>query len=756
MAQNPIGVKNDSVKTIPDTLLFRIQSAQSAITEINAANKKGYDLEVIQRKLSDIRSNIDPLKTAFSVKGDQPESKGLLSYELILKDADSRLKAITEALVKSSNDLQRMAQQVTQLSGDSLLTATGNDAADKALYGQQIKDIKLRLDQVGKATGENLNSVNRLLASTSSLGIEVSNLRAQTAERLEQSGKLALSKQQPYFWDAPIKNQNKGATGNLILTSYIGQQQILKYFISTTWDNRLLAFLISVLFFVWVHHNFSSSKRTVIKRKIGTLKFDYLRPYPILATLIILLNITPVFEPGAPSLYIELIALVLLLLMTIHLRGTLEKKQLRFWFAITLLYTLLILGNAAVDDGLPLRSALMLINIFFIWLGVKMYRKTSFKVFPKKYVHAVFALLVIFNASAVVLNLFGRVDLAKILSVTGVIGLIQLISLSVFTQIMLDAFELQMRISSCNNGFFSRINQSKAKAKLKKALSVVSLLLWIMVLFMNLSLISGIWQWLTSIVSKPRVFGSIHFSFGNILFFTVIIYISNKLQKHVPLLFGEEKITFNESSGQKGSKVALARLVIIIAGVLLAVVASGLPMDKLTVVLGAFGVGIGLGMQNIVNNFVSGIILIFEKPFRIGDYVELADKKGKVRDIGIRSSKLLTPQGSEVIIPNGDLLSGRLVNWTLNNEYIKTELLLKVPADSDLELVNKTIKEIVSSQDAAVRNLDAEILINAIAADSVELKVLCWISNIYVEADFKNKFLRAMLINAPKNGIKML
>lgn len=90
--------------------------------------------------------------------------------------------------------------------------------------------------------------------------------------------------------------------------------------------------------------------------------------------------------------------------------------------------------------------------------------------------------------------------------------------------------------------------------------------------------------------------------------------------------------------------------------------ASGIPLDKLTVVLGALSVGIGPCMQNIVNNFVSGIILIFEKPFQIGDFVELADKKGKIQDIGIRASKMLTQQVSEVIIPNGDLISNRFTN----------------------------------------------------------------------------------------------
>ncbi len=90
----------------------------------------------------------------------------------------------------------------------------------------------------------------------------------------------------------------------------------------------------------------------------------------------------------------------------------------------------------------------------------------------------------------------------------------------------------------------------------------------------------------------------------------------------------------------------MLRLILIILGFMLAIAASGLPVDKITIVLGALGVGIGLGLQTIVNNLVSGIILIFEQPFGIGDYIELNGKKGVVRDIGIRSSGLVTAEGT--------------------------------------------------------------------------------------------------------------
>lgn len=754
-AQNPATPSKDTtVKTIPDTLLFKLQTAQSAITEINVANKKGYQTEAIKKQIEAIRDNVVPLIKSFETKKEL-DTKGLLSYDLILRDADTKLKSITAILVQSSNNLQKMSDQVVALSDDTLLK---NDQKTKELqlYQPQITEIKSRLQAAGKTTGDQLNQVNMLLASASALSVKVNNLQTQTAERLEISGKQAWSKRDPYLWQAPFQNPAHRSTDNLIKASFQGQQQILKYFIDSTWDNRFLAILTAIIFFIWVHRNFKNSRKAAIRRQIGELKFEYLKPFPILSSLIVLLNITPLFEPDAPSLYIELIQFVLLLVMTIHLWKVLEKKQLQFWIILISLYAVLILGNAAVDQSLPFRLVLIGINIFFIWMGIQLSRKLVFKEFSKKYVRWVFYILIFMNFLSILLNVFGRVDLAKVTSLTGVIGLVQLIGLSVFMQIILDALDLQMKISSCNKGIFSRISHDKTRAKLKKMLSILCVALWVMVLMINMSILGGLWGWATEILSKPRAFGSIHFSLGNIFFFITIIYIANKLQKHVPLLFGEERITFNEDSGHKGSKVALVRLVIIVIGLLLAVMASGLPMDKLTVVLGAFGVGIGLGMQNIVNNFVSGIILIFEKPFRIGDYVELADKKGKVRDIGIRSSKLLTPQGSEVIIPNGDLLSGRLVNWTLGNDFIKTELLFKVSAESNFEEIKKIISEMLDDAENTVKKSPPEVLLNNITADSLEIKVLLWINNIYVEAEFKSDFLQQLVKKLKDAGVKIM
>jgi potassium efflux system protein len=757
LAQTQIQLKNDSGIPLPDTLLFKLQKAQAAVTEINAANKKGYDSGQIAIDLKDIRKSIAPIKTDLSLSKKVVDTRTLQGYQLILKNSQERLTAWRNTLSKTSNDLQRMSKEVVDLSSDSVLAVTNGDTTQKKLYTRQLVDTKLRLQNAGKSVTASLDTVSRLLADVSAAYLDVADLQANIIERLKTSGKIAIGQESPFIWKAPRQEAEGSSVAELLSASYEGQNKILGYFLKSTWDNRTLLLLFGIAFFLWVYLNFLKAKKPENQQLLGELDFKYISPVPVLATLIVMLNLTPLFEPDAPALYIELIEFALLVLLTISFWKQLPPKDMRYWLFIVLLYVVTVLTNAAVHSAIYMRLWLIALNVGSLYVGVQFYRKLKEVNISQKFVRPVLMIYLFFNFLSILSNVLGRISLAKVYSVTAIIGLTQIIGLAIFIQIFTDALELQIKISSCNGGLFSRLNISHTRASFKKALSVVAVILWVLVFLINLSIAGGVFAFIQQILAKPRTFGSVTFTLNNVLFFGVIVYISNVLQKNVGVLFGEKTVDFSSSEVEhKSSKLTLIRLVIAIIGILLAVTASGIPLDKLTVVLGALSVGIGLGMQNIVNNFVSGIILIFEKPFQIGDYVELADKKGKIQDIGIRSSRMLTQQGSEVIIPNGDLLSNRLVNWTLNSAYVKSELLFKVNISTDIDAVTKIIEEEIDKMDDTVKNTPPEVLINSVAADAMELRVLVWINNIYVESAFKSRLFRQLIARFGEAQIKVM
>jgi len=167
---------------------------------------------------------------------------------------------------------------------------------------------------------------------------------------------------------------------------------------------------------------------------------------------------------------------------------------------------------------------------------------------------------------------------------------------------------------------------------------------------------------------------------------------------------------------------------------------SGISLDNLTIILGGLSVGIAFGLQTIVNNLASGIILAFERPIQIGDAIEVGGRSGVVKEVGIRSSTIQAYDGSEVIIPNGDLLSQHLINWTLSDRRRRIEVIIGVAYGSDLKLVKNVLEEVL--QKADLMTIPApKVLIHNFADSAVEFRLLFWVSNLDTWVDTRNQVL---------------
>lgn len=756
-AQDTIGRRpNTPAQTIPDTLLFKIQKAQSVITELKAANKRGYGITRIRTGLATVKADVAPVLADTQALSQTLDAKNLSNYNLILNDALAKLTNWRTTLSRSNNDLQRRLDQVLALSSDSLLTVAGNDTTGKKFYADQLTSLKLQLQEAGTRTSAQLDTVGRVLADVSGTYLSISNLQTTLNERVQKSSSTVLQRESPYLWDAPA-SLSAARVQSVFRANYQGQDQILRYFFGSTWDNRFLLFLLSAAFFGWVFRNNKKVRRPSVQKKIGPVSLVHIKPVPVIASLIVLLNLTPLFEPQSPSLYIELTQLLLVVALTVHLWNQIPRQDLRVWLLNGVMFLLLLVSNALIIDSVFMRLWLIVLNGGFLYTGWIFSRRLPHNTISIRIIRPIIRLSLVLQILAILFNIFGRISLAKLFSITAVIGLIQIIGLGVFIAIVLEALDLQIKLSTYANGLFARVNLSHTRRSFKEGLVFVAVALWLIVFFINLGVADSLFHFFYQILTRPRAFGSFTFTLGNVLSFSIIIYLSSLLQKNIGLLFGESQLpTTDGQAGQISSVLALVRLVIIVAGVLFAVAASGISIDKFTVVLGALSVGIGLGMQNIVSNFVSGIILIFEKPFQIGDYVELADRKGRIRDIGIRSSKMVTGQGSEVIIPNGDLLSNRLVNWTSGNTYLKTEFTLKVSLDTDLQAIDDIIKKEVGQLKGAIQGMSPDMLVTAIGGDNVELKILVWVTDIYSEASLKSQLLQRLVLAFKAANIKTI
>ena len=127
---------------------------------------------------------------------------------------------------------------------------------------------------------------------------------------------------------------------------------------------------------------------------------------------------------------------------------------------------------------------------------------------------------------------------------------------------------------------------------------------------------------------------------------------------------------------------------------------GGVDMTKFAILAGALGVGIGFGLQNIVNNFVSGLILLFERPVRTGDFIAVGDSEGTVRKVRIRATEIQTLNNQNIIIPNSELISTHVTNWMLRDRYCRITVGVGVAYGSDTDLVKRLLFEVVEEHPA--------------------------------------------------------
>lgn len=145
-------------------------------------------------------------------------------------------------------------------------------------------------------------------------------------------------------------------------------------------------------------------------------------------------------------------------------------------------------------------------------------------------------------------------------------------------------------------------------------------------------------------------------------------------------------------------------------GILFALHAFGLNTTSLAVALGALGIGLGFGLQNIFNNFISGIILLFERPIQVGDEVEINGIWSTVKKINVRSTVVQTWDSAAIIIPNSEFISNQVVNWSFQDKYIRRKIQVGVAYGSDIELVRDTLLEIAAKTPHVLKNKKMEVI----------------------------------------------
>ncbi|WDF65836.1 mechanosensitive ion channel family protein [Flavobacterium sp. KACC 22763] len=663
-----------------------------------------------------------------SLKGANPNVRNQQMYRIVLQEIQQELEEQNKAINDRNQNLENIKKRVIDLRKDKTLITLLKDTIRRKQFQKEFGNLRKRYVATDSLMTKNQTTLNNKKRLTVQRKISVSNALATVESKLEKSGISIFKKEYPSLWQINDTAAKKRVTHN-IKAKIIIEENVAAYYLSYKAGGLItLCFFMGLLFW-YISRNIKYLKTNGYAENLLLLNFKYLNRGALLPVLVIALNIAVVTNLYAPALFLELIQLFLLGVLIFLFKNQWSGVAMRNWLFLLGLFFALCFLDLFITIGLLQRFAFVAINIFGIRYGLVQIKTLKEELYIKGFFKWASIIFIGLNILSILYNLFGRVSLSNMLSLTAFISLTQIVALSVLLKIILEIILLQIYTTRVKRGIEKMFDYESLSDTLKRPFIIVISYMWLIVIASNLNIWESLRASLTKLLSHPNTIGSITFTLGNIVLFFVIIWAAHLLQKYVAYFFGEIDDENEENINKRQhSKLLITRLVVLISGYLLAVAASGMPLDKLSILLGALGVGVGLGLQNIVNNFVSGIILIFDKPIQVGDVVEISSESGRIKSMGLRTTKINAPNGAEIIIPNGNLLSQNITNWTYTDNFKLVEITFEINGETIPEEINTIVNDTLSNLPLVNNSKPSQIYYSSISDGKYKLLIKFWCS----------------------------
>ncbi|MBO9618595.1 MAG: mechanosensitive ion channel [Niabella sp.] len=700
-----------------------LQKVYEALNKVPVVTSSFTHIPDIEAELTDNDSAIYLIKQRLSFKTRAHDLQNLQMYRALLYELTENNSDNKTIVAGYDTSLVAVKKEILGLRKDSLILKVFRTPALRDSFSAQVADIKTKWKVADSLLSLNTTLVNTLKARAAAAALALQESLYQTNAQLKSAGPRAFQKDRDYIWQGSGVSKKKYANRAQLLNN---EEQIVHYYFKNTRSDRLVLLMAALLFFLWVVYSFHGLSRSGKLSTLDELHLEFVSSKPVWPALTLLFTLAPAFELDAPVFYTDLLQILLAASLSKFFYKRVPKDAFKLWLAFVVLLLMVPLFHMLFTSFSSQRWLILLVNAGSIGLGlVVLKRYRSF--YPNfKLSYSALVVYVLLNTGAILSNIFGRGALTQLFFSTASFQLLYAIGLTVAVQSIREAFLVHIKNCRARKGYADHFEWQDISADISRVLSFLALFLWLMLLGDSLDLLDPISESLGAFLSQPRKLGGFSITFSGVLLCIGIIWLANFLQKYIAYFFGETGEDAIEHVNAQHSRLLITRLVLLITGFFLAVAASGLPIDKITVIIGALSVGIGLGLQSIVNNFISGIILIFDRTIRVGDVVELSSRKGKVKEIGIRSSTLVSDEGADIIIPNGDILSHNIINWTLSNNIVRSSVTIIVAKAADIETLSDAVREAVIATKGVAAAKPPAIYLSPISAKWSTLKVFFW------------------------------
>jgi small-conductance mechanosensitive channel len=449
---------------------------------------------------------------------------------------------------------------------------------------------------------------------------------------------------------------------------------------------------------------------------------------PGAAAVLLTLVITPVLHEPLPAAVAEfailVVALAVFRLAPLYVRPP-RHRALMVLLALGATHQLFELFAA---NPIVIRLELLAVSVAMAWALERLRAQVSERQYLiDKLLHAMMRAGAVLLGVAFLANVLGFLNLVVVV-IDGAIGTI---IITVALVMAVDAVEgivaaiSHQRFFGTIPGF--RLHQAMVTSRALQVVRFGAVLLWLSLVATAFGVGDLLGFGILALWRAELPVGAWTLSVGSILTFVFSVWLAFAIGRTVRAILRDDVLRrMRLARGMPNTIATLTFYAIVMLGFVFGVGAAGVDLSAFALIFGALGVGIGFGLQNIVNDFISGLVLMFERPIQVGDIVQLDDLIGNVSDIGIRASTVKTFEGAEVIVPNGQLISSRVVNWTLSDRTRRIDVSVGVAYGTSPSVVIDLLREIATNHPDVRSNPEPLVFFNGFGESSLDFELRIW------------------------------
>jgi len=669
--------------------------------------------------------------------------RNLAATSILLKELLNRTNDRLKQIVSYHRTLGQFQYHIDSLFMDSVLYIVPNDSVALIRYFQRLILLNNDFKPVNIPLKNALDSIEQLEIRVNMLKFSLESDIAETeSQRKALYQKIGIIETGTFGQGA----SNDKSIWEVFAFSYKKAELVLLFYVVNHLSSLvlMLVFIIGIGFYL-----------ILMIRK--TREDNPVLSYPFASATLMVITAFQFFLPLPPFVFSGLVWLISGMALSVILRKSETPLRFKIWLVFFGFFLVGSVGNLLLWQSAFERWTMLIYMLSALASGLfilfKLYKyKTS-----DKLIFFVVGLMVFFEILALVNYLWGGYNQAKTFMTSGVFAVV--VAYLLFRSAWVGNNAVQLSLHFLKGGEEDSHGTSRANSE-KMATPLLFYILflagWFILISRNFYFYQTLFDPLGKALTDTRTIGAFSFTYQSVFIFFGILILSGLISHIVSFLAADHStVTGKQKPGGLGSWMVLIRITIITAGVLLAFVSAGIPMDRFAIILGALSVGIGFGLQTLINNLVSGVIIAFEKPINVGDIVEITGQTGRMKSIGIRSSVVTTWDGADVIIPNGDLLNQHLVNWTLGNSRRRFNLQLGVAYGTDLEKTKQLLLDLMLKDHRILKNPEPIVWALEFNSSSVDLILKFWVGHFSIGFDVKSDLILAIDQLFRKHGIKI-